>query len=502
MKRLATFIATLAVSVLGYSLLTTTSASAATWTGGGDQLSFNDPENWGGVLPSAGETLNITPSGDNIKGGNHLNNNLPYYIGDINLTYSSWSGQIYIEGTTLLKGSMTVSSNSTKLSLLLEDARDSGSATNHINQLIIQGLSFGIVNSVDIQTLRLGEDAHIVTAGTGHQHVINKVVLLPQSGSTDICSGLGSSSIGTIELSTNAKAWIDCDISSERVGEIVANGNNTIRFGAPSGAPGTLTAESGLTLKGDTTVIGRSNLKIIWTGNVNNINGKLIISDGTNFAIRPSEGTEALDGDQPTLNVIIANNIVVVNGKRGDVTVQQGGILKGKGTVGALTVVAGGRVAPGESPGILNAGNTTFNEGSLFEVEIAGNTVGEQYDQLKVAGTVSLGSATLETKFLNDFKPKAGDVFTIIDNDGDDAVAGTFKDLPEGATFTVDGVVFKISYVGGDGNDVVLTVAEVPGTPNTGFTLLSASPFVTLLATLGSSMVILVIARKYGTVRS
>ena len=53
--------------------------------------------------------------------------------------------------------------------------------------------------------------------------------------------------------------------------------------------------------------------------------------------------------------------------------------------------------------------------------------------------------------------PVAGNVFTIIANDGADAVVGTFAGLAEGATITLNGVTLVISYVGGTGNDVVLT---------------------------------------------
>lgn len=38
------------------------------------------------------------------------------------------------------------------------------------------------------------------------------------------------------------------------------------------------------------------------------------------------------------------------------------------------------------------------------------------------------------------------------------------------------GGVFKISYVGGDGNDVTLTVQSVPTVPNTGGMLLKTNP--------------------------
>jgi hypothetical protein len=55
---------------------------------------------------------------------------------------------------------------------------------------------------------------------------------------------------------------------------------------------------------------------------------------------------------------------------------------------------------------------------------------------------------------------------TIINNDGVDAVTGTFTNLPEGATITASsGAKFKISYHGGTGNDVVLTQISLPAQP-------------------------------------
>jgi hypothetical protein len=45
----------------------------------------------------------------------------------------------------------------------------------------------------------------------------------------------------------------------------------------------------------------------------------------------------------------------------------------------------------------------------------------------------------------------------IINNAGSQAVAGIYAGLPEGSTITVGGHQYKISYVGGTGNDVTLT---------------------------------------------
>ncbi|MCK5146261.1 T9SS type A sorting domain-containing protein, partial [bacterium] len=59
------------------------------------------------------------------------------------------------------------------------------------------------------------------------------------------------------------------------------------------------------------------------------------------------------------------------------------------------------------------------------------------------------------------YTPSNGATYTIISN-GSGAVSGTFKNLAEGAIVSNDflgsGIPASISYIGGDGNDVVLTV--------------------------------------------
>ncbi len=84
-----------------------------------------------------------------------------------------------------------------------------------------------------------------------------------------------------------------------------------------------------------------------------------------------------------------------------------------------------------------------------------GTTAGAGYDQLSVTGTVNLAGATLNVNLA--FTPALGSAFMLIQNDGKDAVLGTFAGLPEGATLMLNGMTFQISYVGGTGNDVVLT---------------------------------------------
>ena len=209
--------------------------------------------------------------------------------------------------------------------------------------------------------------------------------------------------------------------------------------------------------------------------------------------------------NQPDVDLYVhEGNTVTVNGERRNVILEKNATLKGVGTVVNITMADDAHIAPGNSPGCLNAGDTVFANSSSLDVEIGGNAVCAEYDQLKVAGTVNLNSARLNVTLLDNFRPTKGGQFTILDNDDTDAVTGTFKDLPEGASVTVAGVVFKISYIGGDGNDVVLivedvsdSVANVPGAPNTGIRTLSANPLLTLIVTSCSALVLFMLARQY-----
>ena len=160
----------------------------------------------------------------------------------------------------------------------------------------------------------------------------------------------------------------------------------------------------------------------------------------------------------------------------GPVAVNAGATLGGTGTItGAVAINAGGTLAPGLSPGLTNTGD--LNLAGAFLVEIEGTTVGTQYDQTNVTGTVTIAGGTLT--LAGAYVPVAGNAFTIIANDGADAVTGTFAGLAEGATVTLNGVTLVISYVGGTGNDVVLTaqaaavVAPIPTLSQWGVILLA-----------------------------
>ncbi len=196
------------------------------------------------------------------------------------------------------------------------------------------------------------------------------------------------------------------------------------------------------------------------TGVIKNGPGRMVLTAANNYGpTTVNAGVLEINGDQPA----------------GTVTVT-GGTFSGTGTVGPLTAT-GGAVAPGGGAGVtgarLRAGNTTLTD-ATFRSRLfgPGDDPAVQFNTnlLAVAGTLTLDNATLVVTRAGT-APAPGRPFQLISNDGTDAVVGTFNGLPEGATFSATGQQFRITYAGGDGNDVVLIagnldpVADQPPVP-------------------------------------
>lgn len=190
-------------------------------------------------------------------------------------------------------------------------------------------------------------------------------------------------------------------------------------------------------------------------------------------------GTLLVDGKHSNT---VANSYTVGNGADA-ATLGGKGNIKLTGNTSKLTVKTNATLSVGSNisdsdatsgPGILTinglaqtSGQTvTFESGSTNAVDLNGGAAGTGYDQLDVTGTINLGNSTLS--ILLGFSPTLGQTFTIINNDGTDAVVGTFAGLTEGAKTNLyyqdRPYELTVSYlgVGGTGNDVVLTVTQIP----------------------------------------
>lgn len=188
-----------------------------------------------------------------------------------------------------------------------------------------------------------------------------------------------------------------------------------------------------------------------------------------------------------TLNIGSAGSTLLVD-------VPSGAYLKGTGSAGSVTIYAGGHISPGNSPGCLSTSSLTLS--GIYDAELGGSAACTEYDQLNVTGSVNLSGGSLNLSLYNGYLSKQGTKYTIIQNDASDAITGAFTGLAEGATVTVGNARFSISYIGGDGNDVVLTALNTPTAPNTGFELVRNNPLAATVASIAAALSIGYLARR------
>jgi autotransporter-associated beta strand protein len=169
----------------------------------------------------------------------------------------------------------------------------------------------------------------------------------------------------------------------------------------------------------------------------------------------------------------------IIGGTDPGVETNSGPFVMGTGTVGAVTIDNGARLDPG--PLLRTVGTLTINGALTFGA--GGNyfaTVDtSSADKAAVTGSVTVGGRLLPITAAG-FAAALNTTYVIIDNDGADPVTGKFTGtdgsptaipnaqvtLDEGAL--VRGLnpdqtsqpIFSISYVGGTGNDVTLTLVS------------------------------------------
>jgi autotransporter-associated beta strand protein len=193
----------------------------------------------------------------------------------------------------------------------------------------------------------------------------------------------------------------------------------------------------------------------------------------------------------------ISNGALAVNNASGsgvgtgDVAVNAA-ILGGTGTLGAVgdaanVTLTGGTLAPGElastlganlptpqlpnlytSPGRLTIlGDLSFDAASTMQIDLTSAVAATGYDQVVSSGAISLSGATLNLS-LGAFVPAGTETFTLINNTGTGAINGAFGNYAQGAAVDLAGKTFYINYMGGTGNDVVLSATQ-PSTEDADF---------------------------------
>ena len=149
------------------------------------------------------------------------------------------------------------------------------------------------------------------------------------------------------------------------------------------------------------------------------------------------------------------------------VNVSSGATFGGSGSLGTLNIH--GLLDPGlDTSDVLNLSATSivFSSTATLRLQLNGLAAATEYDQVVANGQITLDAPQLSLRL--GFATVHSDSFVIVLNNGSAPVAGTFFGLAEGATVatTYNGQIhnLRISYQGGDGNDIVLTTVPEPGT--------------------------------------
>ncbi len=134
------------------------------------------------------------------------------------------------------------------------------------------------------------------------------------------------------------------------------------------------------------------------------------------------------------------------------VTVLPGAELGGSGTLGGISALAGGTVAPGNSIGTLTAaGHVAFAPGSTYRVEAG---AAGQADRIAATGSATLSGGTVQVRAApGAYNPRT--TYTILSAAG--GVSGRFAGVTANLAFLSPGLRYR-----SDAVDLTLTRNDVP----------------------------------------
>jgi len=514
------------------------SAATLTWDGSAGDNKFSTAANWNtNSVPVNGDILNfntnvatdyeelnndisnlsvagINYSGTNSSAAYSISGNTLTVTGDLLSTATSgqWPNRLVISTNVILGADIIVQDVS------LMGSGNTLTTNNHT--VTISGVCVALPGLIG---------GGVIQTGVSNSQYSNSIALNANStgftGNVIVKSGqvfapLGSlgTSAGTTTVQDTGSIWLFANANSTWSEPFILSGTGDIalQHSTDDGCSGTDpedtltgTFTGPITLQSNFKYNGTDNMTVTGTYTANGhkfetragASGILTTPSGTSVA--PTEETTYSDDQSAQALSVGANQTATIDGTRGAVNVSTGGTVSGTGTVRTLNVNRG-TVAPGHSPGTLTVLESFTLTGGTYEAELKTSAAGE-YDQLRVSDPsrttqtdVYLDTtAVLEVNLYSGYSIKQGDTFTIIDNrqPASQLVSGTFQGLAQGAQFTVGNIMFNISYIGGDGNDVVLTALNTgtdPSAPNTGAAkLLLGNPV--LIAVLGASTVALIV---------
>lgn len=452
---------TLTGTVTGSGKLTKINGGALALAGGNSYsggTQINNGSLRGNTLSLQGDILANAPTAAVVFNQNISGTYAGAISGSGNVTKSG-NGQLTLSGANAYTGATLISAGTVSLitGAGLSDVTavtvSSGAA------LRLQGASETIGSLAGAGTVTL--NGGTLTVGGDHTSTVFSGVLAGTGGLTKI--GSGGLELSGMNTYTGATTVSDGQLTLDNFGNSVLadSGAVTVNPGAillslADETVGSIAGAGTITLNSGTLTVGGDNTSTTFAGTIDENAGGALIKIGAGTLIL--SGVNTYSGD----TTVTAGALIVTGTAAGAAGVAAGAVLGGTGTLGgAVTVASGGTLAPGVAGGNQGVGKLTLANGltlaggSILAVDLYGASAGTGYDQVDVAGAVSLAGAVLART--QGYPPANGDAYILIDNDAGDNVTGAFIGLAEGDSFASSGRSFSMSYVGGSGNDVVLT---------------------------------------------
>jgi autotransporter-associated beta strand protein len=430
-------------TIQSQSMLLITSDTALGTGAGGTRVLDNGRLFVGNNITVADETVTIFGNGSDFLGAIRSVNGTNVWNGDV-IIGSDASRIGAVGGSSLeIGGNITDGANSYTLGL-----RTDGNANSRI---IISGSANDYDGFTDVVVGR------VQLAGGANRLPVTTVVRIGNDSNTGF-------------------ATLDLNGQSQEIGGLISQGTTmaqTVTNSGSTDATLTITNNANYSYVGVITNGPSNSLSLIKQGT-----GTQTLSGTNSYAgttiIRI--GTLALAG---TGSINSTSEISVESGAFFDVTGLAGGsytfgnLVTGAGTVLGVLNLAGGELSPGDGNGTLPGtitidGGLSLDSNGQYTVGLDSAAV---FDSATVLGEVNLNSdsgsgASLDVTF--NFTPTANQAFVIVNNDGTDAVVGTFAGLAEGTAFLVGGVTVVITYqydadtnsITG-GNDIALIVPDI-----------------------------------------
>ena len=262
-------------------------------------------------------------------------------------------------------------------------------------------------------------------------------------------------SAGTIKLAAGNQIADSAPIWFASFGTLNLNGHSETVSYAYGATQGRIDLGNGtLTLTGNSPAqLGADNNHFTITGTAASAFRKQ--GSGTLTIYRKME-TE--DGDELTTLHVESGKVRLFNYWQGPINVA-GGTLEGAARTGTITNQGGTlNLSEMESKGV-----ETLGAGGTYVCALTSEMPGTGFGVIEVTGGINLTGMTLNLSL--GYLPMTASTYTLLVNDGTDAVVGTFNGLPEGAIFNVNGRPFSITYKAGSGKNDVMIRFIGTGTP-------------------------------------